>query len=75
MVADNVPADEVTFTLTLGEYDRLLLMMGFAVGAAFNDKSYRLAYQFVDLSNRINRNNPHWTPYQIPDVFKSDTSF
>jgi hypothetical protein len=59
-----------TFTLTNEEYERLLLMMAFAVGAAFKQDKYQ-SYMFLDLANRINKNNPNWRPYAIPEEFKS----
>jgi hypothetical protein len=64
---DDSPSSPWTITITLDreEYDRLLLMMGFAVGAAFKQDEH-LAYRFLDLANRVNRNNPHWRPYEIP---------
>jgi hypothetical protein len=67
-----MPEGEVTITLTTEEYDRLLILMGFAVGAAY-EKDREIAYRFLELANRVNRGNPHWRSYEIPDEFKSET--
>jgi len=57
---------DITFSLTPDEFDSLLLMAGYAIGAAFPDNR-KLAYAFLRLANRLNEGNPNWTPYQIPD--------
>lgn len=61
--------DEIVLRLSVDDYDRLLIMMGFATGAAFK-KDVHMAYQFVDLVNRINRGNPKFRPYAIPKEFQ-----
>jgi hypothetical protein len=61
--------DEVVITLTGDEYQRLLLLTGYATGAAMKDDP-KLAYSFLDLANRINRDNPRWTPYAIPEEYR-----
>jgi hypothetical protein len=63
--------DVVMLRLTGVEYDRLLIMMGFAVGAAMKE-DMGMAYRFVDLVNRLNKGNPAFKPYEIPDKFKSE---
>jgi hypothetical protein len=67
-----MPEGKVTIALTTDEYDRLLILMGFAIGAAY-DKDRGMAYRFLDLANRVNRGKPRWRPYEIPDEFKSET--
>jgi hypothetical protein len=67
-----MPDGEVNITLTYDEYERLLLVMGYAVGAAFSHGDQQMAYGFVDLINRVNKDKPHFQPYAIPDEFKSD---
>ena len=66
--------DDISFkvTFTQIEYNRLLLMMGYAVASAM-EKDRKMAYNFLDLVNRINKNNPHWTPYEIPEEFQMIT--
>jgi len=63
--------DKMTFTLTRDEFEVLLLMMGYATGAAFKENP-RLAHSFLELANRVNKDSPNWKPYQIPDEFKSE---
>jgi hypothetical protein len=50
------------------EVDTLTLAIGIATGWAFNDKNRRMAYSFVALANSVHRNNPHYVPYDIPDL-------
>jgi hypothetical protein len=67
IAADDNPKGLPTITITLNsdEFDRLLLMMGFAVGAA-HKQDQQLAYDFLDLVNRVNRDNPKFRKYAIP---------
>lgn len=55
-------------TLTDDEFDNLLIMAGFATGAAMKQEDKRLANSFLRLVNSINRDNPNWAPYNIEDV-------
>lgn len=57
---------QFTFSLTPDEFSLLLLMAGMATGCMFQQESPKLAYRFVRLANRLNENNPHWSPYAIP---------
>ncbi|HEX5426624.1 MAG TPA: hypothetical protein VFW94_24075 [Candidatus Acidoferrales bacterium] len=52
--------------LSTEEYETLLLMMGYATAAAF-ESDKKLAYSFLKVANAVNRNNPSWTPYEIPE--------
>ena len=54
-----------TITLTDDEFDQLLIVCGYAAGAAMNNREDRLAYSFIQLANRINEGNPNWTPYEV----------
>jgi len=54
-----------TITLTDDEFDQLLVVCGYAAGAAMKDRDDRLAYSFIRLANRINEGNPKWTPYEV----------
>lgn len=56
----------MTIELTDDEFSQLLLMCGYAAGAAAKGEERLLAYSFIHLANRINQNNPNWTPYEIP---------
>jgi hypothetical protein len=45
-------------------------MAGYASGAASQAGEQRLKWSFMKLINKINANNPHWTPYAIPEAFR-----
>jgi hypothetical protein len=58
--------DDVTFTLAQGEYEILLIMMGYAANAAFRNREGSLGCMFIRVANKVNENNPNWVPYQMP---------
>ena len=62
--------DEKTITLTREQFDILLLMAGYASGAAMQAKDARMAWSFVHLTNVLNKDNPDFTPYEIPPEFR-----
>jgi hypothetical protein len=55
-----------TVQLSEDEYEGLLLMMGYAAGAAEREGDKRLSRCFLRLANAVNRDNPSWTPYEVP---------
>lgn len=57
----------MTIELTDDEMSQLILMCGYATGAAERNGDRRLALSYLRLANRINENNPQWTPYAIPE--------
>jgi hypothetical protein len=59
-----------TIQLTADEFDLLLIMAGYATGAAEGVGEHDLKWSFVKLMNRINEGNPDWTPYAIPEEFQ-----
>ena len=60
-----------TIELTRDEFATLLLMLGYATGAAFAKGERDLGYRFVALANQINKDNPNWTAYEIPPDVQS----
>ena len=54
-----------TITLTDEDFEILLLMCGYATGAAHQADDLKLGNSFLRLANEINKNNPKWTPYEI----------
>lgn len=58
--------NEYSFTLSRDDYEILLIMLGFATGAAAKEGDRKLVQSFVRLTNEINKNNPHWTNYEVP---------
>lgn len=55
-----------TFELTDDEGDLLTLALGMATGIAAGDKNLNLVRSLLRLANAVHRNNPDWTPYEIP---------
>jgi len=55
----------MNFTLTIEEYQMLLMALGTATGAV-SKTNPQLARAFLRLANRVNENNPAWRPYGIP---------
>jgi uncharacterized protein YfaT (DUF1175 family) len=58
--------DSITFTITNSEYMMLLVMMGYATGAA-SQQDQALFRSFLRLANSINKDNPKWIPYEVPE--------
>ena len=48
------------------DYETLLLTLGFASGALLAQGDRPLFYRVLELSNRINRDNPNWTQFELP---------
>ena len=53
-----------TIELSNDEFDRLLIALGYATGAA-RQQHGDLADSFLRLANLINKDNPRWTPYKV----------
>jgi len=60
-------SSDVTITLTRDEFQSLLIMAGVAMGASIKLGDARLMVSFLKLANAINRDNPNWVHYEIPD--------
>lgn len=67
-----MPANEVVIRLSVDEYERLVFLVGYATGKAFDSGERELAYRFLDLANRVSRENPQWRPYHIPEEFRPE---
>ena len=55
---------QVVITLDHGEYQALLVALGYALGAAVKDQEPTLAEHLLRLTNVINQGNPSWIPYE-----------
>jgi hypothetical protein len=53
-----------TVELSQTDFDALLLALGMAAGACLRDGQKGLALLVIELSNKINKNNPRWIPYE-----------
>lgn len=49
------------------QYSTLNLALGYATGAAKRDGNDMLADSFTRLTNKLNENNPDFTPYVVPE--------
>lgn len=58
--------DVVTIRMTRGDYESLLLALGISAGAMARENQALSGW--LALANRLNAGNPHWTPYEDPDV-------
>jgi hypothetical protein len=55
--------------LSEDEFEVLILALGYAAGAASKDNvNPSLVDSFIRVANAVNRNNPRWTNYEIPDL-------
>lgn len=61
MQADNVPIE-----LSRDEMDSLTICLGYALCAATERKHEQLGHSFLRVANAVHRNNPNWTPYEVP---------
>jgi hypothetical protein len=48
------------------DYETLLLTLGYAAGALQRSGEHGLFFRVLELANRINRDNPNWTAYELP---------
>lgn len=61
----------MTIELTQDEFESLLIALGVAVGTFMKQKDWAEVHRLMRLANAINRNNPNWTPYEVPEEQKS----
>jgi len=61
--------DEVTLKMTHEDFADLLLMLGYAAGAAHKE-SAGMFWRWIAFANRVNEGNPRFTPYEIPEEFR-----
>lgn len=57
--------DTVMLHMSRDDYERLLLVMGTATGAALMGRGVLNANEVIKLLNRLNEGNPNYTPYQV----------
>lgn len=55
----------VILTMSREDYEKVLMCLGSAVGAAIFGRSPLEANTVFELTNRLNAGNPHYTPYQV----------
>jgi len=59
--------ETITITLTRDEFDLFMLLMGEATGSAMRQGNGARVCSYLGLANSVNKDNPRWIPYQIPD--------
>jgi hypothetical protein len=57
---------QIDLRLTVRESKVLLLMAGYATGCAQRNRE-SFATEFILLTNKINEQNPNWTPIPVPN--------
>lgn len=57
--------DRVTLEMTLVDYEQLLILLGYALGAALPRDS-AMFRSFLTLVNELNATNPEYAPYAAP---------
>jgi hypothetical protein len=58
----------VTIEMSLHDWEWLMVLLGYAMGAARDEKHW-LFPPILDFVNRLNRTNPHFQPYEIPEKY------
>jgi hypothetical protein len=56
---------QIVLTMSLADYDQLLMLGGYVIGCAMRAGANSLAPRFVTLLNRLNDGNPNFTPYEV----------
>lgn len=56
-----------TVELEENEFEMILLALGYAAGAAMKEKERAMANMFLYAANALNRGNPNWTMYALPE--------
>jgi hypothetical protein len=59
----------VTVEMSREDWEQLTVMLGYALGFAHRDDR-ALFWCYLDLVNRLNRTNPHFRPYEIPEKYR-----
>jgi hypothetical protein len=63
--------DHVTLEMTRDDFDRLLIMVGCACGNAMRIGGSRQFYSWLEFANELNNGNPDFTPYEIPEEYRT----
>jgi hypothetical protein len=61
----------VTVTMTMDDWQRFVLAMGYAGGAILKTEGTQFHRKHLALMNRLNVGNPHFRPYEIPEEVES----
>ncbi len=59
--------DVITITMSVENYDRVLMTLGFTAGCVKNAGDEPAFWSIIRLCNDLNAGNPQYTPYEIPE--------
>lgn len=63
--------DTITLEMSFDDYSLLLIMLGAATGLAHQRGDEVRFWRWIDFVNRMNAGNPNFTPYDIPDEYRT----
>lgn len=66
------PNGLIALRLTQDEFLRLLMVLGYAIGAAGNQQDNPMFAVSILLTNRLNTGNPEFKPYAIDDEIRAE---
>jgi len=67
IVTVTIQGDRVSLDMTRDQYDSLMTMLGFALGAVMAQMDDReLFYSWLRFHNELNNGRPDFIPYEIP---------
>lgn len=58
---------EIHIELTRDEFELLLIALGYATSRAIQEHDHGQMVRFLRLANSVNKNNPSWKAYEIPE--------
>lgn len=61
------PNGLIALRITQDEFHRLLLVAGYAAGAASAKQDDQMFAMSIRLTNRLNTGNPNFVPYEVPE--------
>lgn len=61
---------KVVLTMSREDYEMLLIVLGYATGAAIKD-DWTPVRRMFELTNRLNKGNPSYRPYVVKAEIKS----
>ena len=65
--ADTADGARVTLEMSSDDFASLLLLVGYAAGAARGRGDMHMFWKWLDFVNRMNTGNPEFMPYEIPE--------
>lgn len=65
--------DLVTLEMTREDFQRLMLMGGYAAGAAMRANDQMMFWKWMRFANELNAGNPTFIPYTIPPEYSGST--